>query len=72
MPPVTSPVRVLAGELLGVGAGSGCGAPLASPSIVIVGTVIDGTCRQPRLQLVVLRLAVGEPEPPAVVVDHDG
>ena len=33
---------VAAGELLGVGAGIGCGAPLASPSIVIVGTVMSG------------------------------
>ena len=37
MPPEISRCEYLPDELLGVGAGSGCGAPLASPSIVIVG-----------------------------------
>ena len=35
-------VGVFAGELVGVGLGSGCGAPLASPSMVMVGTAMTG------------------------------
>lgn len=36
------PVCVFAGELRGMAAGAGCGAPLASPSSVMVGTVMTG------------------------------
>ena len=45
MPPVMSPMRILAREFAGVGAGSGCGAPFASPSIVMVGTAMTGPRR---------------------------
>ena len=40
--------------------GSGWGAPLASPSSVIAGTVIDGLFREPLFELGVLGLAVGQ------------
>ena len=38
---------------------------------MIVGTVMTGTCGKPLLQIVILRLAFGQAEPPAVIVDHD-
>ena len=33
--------------------------------------VDDRSCRELLFDLLVLRLALGEPEPPAVIVDHD-
>jgi hypothetical protein len=51
--------------------GSGCGAPLASPSRVIVGTVMTGPLGEPLLQVVIFRVAFRESKAPAVVVDHD-
>ena len=38
----------------------------------MVGTVITGNCGKPLFQIVVFRLAFGQTEPPAVVVDDDG
>ena len=65
------PVRIFAGELLAIGL-LRWGAPLASPSRVIVGTVITGAFGKPRFQIVIFRLAFSEAEPPAVIMDHDG
>lgn len=54
-------VLILAREFLGVRACSGCGAPSASPSSVMLGTVM--TARgQALLQIVVLRPAFRQPE----------
>ena len=51
--------------------GSGCGAPLASPSSVIVGHRDHRPFGEPLLQVSVFRLSLRHPEPPAIVVDHD-
>src|SRR5882724_11932748 len=65
-------VRILAGELIGVGA------RLGMRSAVRVAFHRDGRHSddrgggQPLLEVVVLALAVGEAEPPAVVMDRDG
>ena len=45
-------------------------APLASPSMVIVGTVM-GESAASRFQVVIFPLAVGQAKPPAIVVHHD-
>ena len=52
--------------------GPGCGAPLASPSSVMVGHGDDRTCGKPLFQIVIFRLAFSQAEPPAIIVDHDG
>ena len=44
---------------------------MASPSRVIVGTLMTGASARRRSSVVVLRLAVAQADPPAVVVDHD-
>ena len=43
---------------------------MASPSMVMVGTVIR-TCRKPLFQIVVFGLALRQTEPPAIVMDDD-
>ena len=71
MPPVMSPVLVFARELLGVGAG------LRMRRAVGIALERDGRHRddrafgEPLFQIVIFRLAFGEAEPPAVIVDHD-
>src|SRR5215213_10099760 len=65
------PVRIGASELPGIGTGVRMGGA--------VGVALQGDGRhpdhrplgEPLLQLAVLGLAVGQPQPPAVVVDHD-
>ena len=37
-----------------------------------MGTVMTGPCGEPLFQIVIFRLAFGQAEPPAVIVDHDG
>ena len=65
------PVRILAGELLGIGGG------VRMRRAVGVAFQRDGrhgddrTCGEPLFQLVIPRLARRQAEPPAVVVDHD-
>ena len=60
-PPVMSRCSYLPENLLRSAAGSGWGAPLASPSIVIVGTVMMGPWARFLFQIVVFQaLAVGE------------
>ena len=44
---------------------------MESPSSVIVGTVITGACGKPLFQFVIFRFALGEADPPAVIVNHD-
>ena len=70
MPPVRSRCAYLPENFLAYVAGSGWGAPLASPSSVMVGTCDDRTRRELVFQIAVLRLALGQPEAPAVVMDH--
>src|SRR5215467_15748015 len=65
------PVRVLTGKLAGVGAGVWVRRAVGVP---LEGDGGHGDGRQggePPLQVVVLRLALGQREPPAVIVDHD-
>ena len=69
MPPVKSRCAHLPENLLGYDAGSGCGAPLAPPSSVMVGTVIPDPS-QAVFKIVVLRLSLNQPQPPAIVMDH--
>ncbi len=71
MPPLMVRCEYLPENILAYELGSGCGAPLASPSMVMVGTVMTGPCGEPLFQIVVFRLAFGEAEPPAVIVDRD-
>ena len=46
--------------------------PSKSLAMVIVGTVMTGVADSSLLERVVLRLAVGQTQPPPVVVGHDG
>jgi hypothetical protein len=65
------PVRIGAGELAGIGTGVRMGGAVG---VALQGDGRDGDRRpsgEPLLQLVVCRLAVGQAQPPAVVVDHD-
>ena len=70
MPPFNSRCAYLPENFLAYAGDPGCGAPLASPSSVMVGTVITGAGRKLFFQIVVLRLAFRQPEAPAVVMDH--
>src|SRR5690348_13346693 len=66
------PVLVLARELVPVGGGLGVGCAVGVP---FEGDRRDGDDRaggEPPFEIVVAFLAVGQAEPPAVVVDHDG
>jgi hypothetical protein len=63
------PVRGLVGELLGYAAAFGCGAPLASPSSVMVGTVMTGPAASCFSRS--SYFALGQPAAPAVVMDHE-
>ena len=45
--------------------------PLASPSRVMVGTVMIGAFGKPAFQLVAFRVALSEAEAPTVIVDHN-
>ena len=38
----------------------------------MVGTVMTGNFGKPLFQIVIFRLAFGQAEPPAIIVDHDG
>ncbi len=51
--------------------GSGWGAPLASPSSVMVGTVISGPAASFFSSSSYVASPCGESEPPAVVLNHD-
>ena len=67
------PVRVLAGELLRRRRSDpDVARHSASPSRVIVGTVMTGRSASRFFERVVLRLALRQAQPPAIVVDHDG
>ena len=71
MPPVMVRCSYLPENFPAYAAGSGCGAPLASPSQGDRGHGDDRSLGESALQVVVARLAVGQAQPPAVVVDHD-
>src|SRR5262249_20447621 len=62
---------VSARELLGVSVGLEGGWAIGSALERIGGHRDDGALGKPLLQVVVFRLAFGETEPPAVIVDHD-
>jgi hypothetical protein len=65
MPPVMVRCEYLPENILAWAAGSGCGAQLESPSMVMVGTLMTG---EPFLQFIISRL--GKVEPPAVIMDR--
>ena len=68
---VNEAVRILAGEFVGVGTGFGCGAPLASPSSVMVGTPMTGNSASRLSSSSYFAFAVRQAEAPAVIVDRD-
>ena len=70
MPPVRSRCAYLPENLLAYDAGSGWGAPLASPSKVIVGTVMTGAAASCLSRSLYFDAPSAEPEAPAVVMDH--
>lgn len=70
MPPSITRCSYLPENFFAYELASGWGAPLASPSSVIVGTAMTGAAAS-RFQIVVFCLALSEAEPPPVIVDHD-
>ena len=60
MPPVISRYSYLPENLLRYASAGACGAPFASPSMVIVGTIDHRSGRKLRLERVVLPFSVRE------------
>ena len=71
MPPVITRCAYLAGEHLGIGAGVGMRRAIGVAFERDRRHADDGRLGELLLQLVILRLAFGKTEPPAVIVDHD-
>ena len=70
--PVMCRCSYLAGEFLGVGTGVRVGCAIGITFKGDGGHGDDREFGKPLFQLVVFRLAFGQTEPPAVVMDHDG
>ena len=64
-------VRILAGELLGIGTGIRVWRTIGITFQGNRGHGDDRTFRKPLLQFVILRFAFSQAEPPAIVVDDD-
>ena len=65
------PVRIFAREFLGVGAGVQVWCPIGIAFQRNGGHGNVRTLSKPLFQLIIVRLAFGQPEPPAIIVDHD-
>ena len=65
------PVRIWAREFLGIGTGVRVRRPIGIPFQGDGGHGDDRTLGQPLFQGVVLRLAFGQTQAPAIVMDHD-
>ena len=65
------PVRIFAGEFLGIGAGIGVRCTVGIAFKGDGGHSDDRHFGKPLFQIVIFRLALSQAEPPAVIVDHD-
>ena len=66
------PVRIFAGEFLGIGAGVRVWCAIGITFKGDGGHGDDRTFGKPLFQIVIFRLAFSQAEPPAVIMDHDG
>jgi len=72
MPPWMSRCAYLPENFFAYEIGSACGASLVSPSSVYGRHADQRGLRQPLFEVVIFRLALGQAESPAVIMDHDG
>ena len=71
MPPLMSPVRIFAREFLGIGTGVRMRRTIGITFKRNRRHGDDRTCGKPLFQIVILRFAFSQSEPPAIIMDHD-